>query len=140
MRGGQQLQAYDAVYGPVGDDGYPKPLFNRLTGTIDKSVAAYWRDNGYDLNWYLKQNWSRIGRNLSGKIRVYTGDMDNFYLNLAVYRMEETMKTFTDPPANADLRVRPPDEAARLAAVHQCRHGADDVRRVPRSSRDVVRR
>ena len=101
VRGGQQLQAYDAVYGPLGDDGYPKPLFDRLTGTIDKSVAAYWRDNGYDLNWYLKQNWSRIGRNLTGKIRVYTGDMDNFYLNLAVYRMEETMKTFTDPPANA---------------------------------------
>ena len=101
VRGGQQLQAYDAVYGPVGDDGYPKPLFDRMTGTIDKSVARYWRDNGYDLNWYLKEHWSRIGRSLSGKIRVYTGDMDNFYLNLAVYRMEETMKSFTDPPANA---------------------------------------
>jgi hypothetical protein len=101
VRGGQQLQAYDAVYGPLGEDGYPKPLFNRHTGTIDKSVAAYWRDNGYDLTWYLRQNWSRIGKSLSGKIRVYTGDMDNFYLNLAAYRMEETMKSFTDPPANA---------------------------------------
>ena len=108
VRGGQQLQVYDAVYGPLGDDGYPKPLFNRLTGTIDKSVAQYWRDNGYDLNWYLKQNWSRIGNSLSGKIRVYTGDMDNFYLNLAVYRMEETMKTFTEPPANATFEYGRP--------------------------------
>lgn len=101
VRGGQQLQAYDAVYGPLGDDGYPRPLFNRLTGTIDKSVAAYWRDHGYDLNWYLQQNWSRIGPSLAGKIRVYVGDMDNFFLNLAVYKMEETMKAFRDPPANA---------------------------------------
>ena len=108
VRGGQQLQAYDAVYGPLGDDGYPKPLFNRLTGTIDKSVAQYWRDNGYDLNWYLKQNWSRIGRHLSGKIRVYTGDMDNYFLNLAVYRMEETMKTFTEPAANATFEYGRP--------------------------------
>ncbi|MFN0179322.1 MAG: alpha/beta hydrolase-fold protein [Gemmatimonadales bacterium] len=92
VRGGQQLQAYDAVYGPVGEDGYPKPLFDRRTGTIDKSVAAHWRDNGYDLNHYLEQNWSRIGPDLNGKITVWTGDMDNYFLNLAVYKMEETIK------------------------------------------------
>jgi S-formylglutathione hydrolase FrmB len=101
VRGGQQLQAYDAVYGPVGDDGYPKPLFNRKTGTIDKEVAAYWKDQGYDLNHYLQRNWARIGRQLAGKIRVYTGDMDNFYLNLAVYRLEETLKAVSNPRANA---------------------------------------
>jgi hypothetical protein len=103
VRGGQQLQVYDAVYGPVGDDGYPKPLFDRRTGTIDKGVAAYWRDQGYDLNHYLKQNWSKIGKDLQGKIKVYVGDMDNFYLNLAVYKMEETMKSATAPRANAEF-------------------------------------
>lgn len=92
VRGGQQLQAYDAVYGPVGDDGYPKPLFDRTTGSLDKSVVAYWRDNGYDLNHYLEKNWSTIGRDLNGKITVWTGDMDNYFLNLAVYKMEETIK------------------------------------------------
>jgi hypothetical protein len=92
VRGGQQLQAYDAVYGPVAEDGYPKPLFDRVTGTIDKSVAAYWRDNGYDLNHYLEKNWARIGPDLDGKITVWTGDMDNYFLNLAVYKMEETFK------------------------------------------------
>ncbi|MBM4186430.1 MAG: hypothetical protein FJ206_03860 [Gemmatimonadetes bacterium] len=91
-RGGQQLQAYDAAYGPVGDDGYPKPLFDRTTGTIDKSAVDYWRDNGYDLNRYLEKHWATIGRDLNGKITVWTGDMDNYYLNLAVYRMEETFK------------------------------------------------
>ncbi len=101
VRGGQQLQAYDATYGPVGDDGYPKPLFNRLTGTIDKEVAGYWRDHGYDLTYYLKQNWSQLGKNLTGKIHVYVGDMDNYYLNLGVYKMEAAMKSFTSPKANA---------------------------------------
>lgn len=91
-RGGQQLQVYDAAYGPVGEDGYPKPLFDRVTGTIDKSVAQYWRDNGYDLNHYLRQNWSKIGKDLNGKITVWTGDMDNYFLNLAVYEMEKTIK------------------------------------------------
>jgi len=101
VRGGEQFQAYDAAYGPLGEDGYPKPLFNRRTGSIDKSVAAYWRDHGFDLNYYLKQNWARIGKDLVGKIHVYTGDMDNYYLNLAVYRMEEQLKGLTNPKPNA---------------------------------------
>ncbi len=92
VRGGQQLQAYDAAYGPVGEDGYPKPLFDRNTGVIDKTVAAYWRDNGYDLTYYLKQNWGKIGKDLNGKITVWVGDMDNYFLNLGVYKMEEAFK------------------------------------------------
>ncbi len=92
VRGGQQLQAYDAVFGPVAEDGYPKPLFDRTTGTIDKTVAAHWRDNGYDLNHYLERNWATIGPDLDGKITVWTGDMDNYFLNLAVYKMEATFK------------------------------------------------
>jgi hypothetical protein len=67
---------------------------------IDKCVAAYWRDNGYDLTWYMKSNWPKIGRDLSGKLHVYVGDMDNHYLNLAVYLMEEESATLTNPPAN----------------------------------------
>jgi S-formylglutathione hydrolase FrmB len=90
-RGGQQFQAYDAAYGPLGEDGYPRPLFDRVTGTIDRTVARYWRDQGYDLTHYLVTRWDRIGRALDGKIHVYTGDMDNYYLNLAVYRMEEAL-------------------------------------------------
>ena len=48
-RSGQQFDAWDAAYGPIGDDGYPKRLWDRRTGTIDKSVVAWWRDKGYDL-------------------------------------------------------------------------------------------
>jgi hypothetical protein len=99
-RSGQQFDAWDAAYGPVGADGYPKRLWDRATGVIDKSVAAYWRDKGYDLTWNLRQNWSKIGPELAGKMHVYVGDMDNYYLNLGVYLMEQESKKLTNPPAN----------------------------------------
>ncbi len=100
-RSAQQFEAWEAVYGPVGDDGYPQPLFDKKTGKIDKQVAAYMRDHGYDLTYYLQQNWSKIGPQLTGNIHVFVGDMDNYYLNLAVYMLEDYLKT-TDAAAAFD--------------------------------------
>ncbi len=99
-RSGQQFDAWDAAYGPIGADGYPVRLWDRRTGTIDKAAAAYWRDKGYDLTWYMKKNWSRIGPQLAGKMHVYVGDMDNHYLNLGVYLMELEASKLSDPKAN----------------------------------------
>ena len=99
-RSGQQFDAWDAAYGPIGADGYPKRLWDRATGVIDKSVAAYWRDKGFDLTWNLRQNWAKVGPELTGKMHVYVGDMDNYYLNLGVYLMEQESKKLTNPPAN----------------------------------------
>jgi hypothetical protein len=96
-RSGQQFEAWEAVYGPVGPDGYPKPLWDKQTGKIDTQVALYMRDHGYDLRYYLEQNWATIGPKLVGKIHVFCGDMDNFYLNLAVYRLENYLKSTSNP-------------------------------------------
>lgn len=93
VRSGQQLAAWEAAYGPTDADGYPKPLWDNLTGKIDKSVAAYMRDNGYDLRYNLEKNWPTIGKDLAGKIHVWVGDMDNYYLNLAVYLLEDFLET-----------------------------------------------
>ena len=90
-RSGQQFEAWEAVYGPVGADGYPKPLWDKTTGKIDVTVANYMRDHGYDLRYYLEQNWATIGPKLAGKLYLYCGDMDNFYLNLAVYKLEDAL-------------------------------------------------
>jgi hypothetical protein len=100
-RSAQQFEAWEAVYGPVGNDGYPRPLFNKLTGKIDREVALYMRDHGYDLTYYTRTNWAEIGPKLKGKVHLYCGDMDNFYLNLAVYLFEDFMKT-TDAGATFD--------------------------------------
>jgi hypothetical protein len=96
-RSGEQQAAWEAVYGPVGDDGYPKPLWDHETGRIDHAVATYMRDHGYDLAAYLHDQWPRIGGQLAGKLHVYSGDMDNFYLNLAVYRLQEVLEALRSP-------------------------------------------
>lgn len=85
QRSGGQLAIWDATFGPVGNDGYPQPLFDESTGAIDHNVVLYMRNHGYDLRYYAQTHWAQIGRELAGKLHLACGDMDNFYLNLGVY-------------------------------------------------------
>lgn len=96
-RSGQQFEAWEAVYGPVGADGYPKPLWDKVTGKIDPRVATYMRDHDYDLRYYLEKNWATVGPQLVGKLHLYCGDMDNYYLNLAMYKLEGFLRRTTNP-------------------------------------------
>ena len=102
-RSGYQLSAWEAVFGPVGSDGYPRPLWDKLTGKIDRDVAFAWRDNGYDLREYAERNWTTIGPKLAGKLHFFAGDMDDFYLNLAVYRFEEFARAASNPECDAEF-------------------------------------
>jgi hypothetical protein len=95
-RSGQQWDIWEAVYSPQGEDGYPKRIFNKETGEIDKSVAEYWKEN-YDLRYILERDWKTLGPKLQGKIHIYCGDMDNYYLNNAVYLMEDFLKKTQSP-------------------------------------------
>lgn len=95
-RSGGQWDIWQAVFSPVGTDGYPAPIWDKLTGDIDRSVATYWRDH-YDLRYILQRDWTTLGPKLKGKIHIYCGDMDNFYLNDAVYLMEEFLKQTANP-------------------------------------------
>lgn len=91
-RSGQQFDIWEAVYSPVGADGYPKRLWDKESGDIDPTVAAYWKEN-FDLRHILARDWKQLGPQLKGKLHIYCGDMDNFYLNNAVYLMEDFLKT-----------------------------------------------
>ncbi|MFC2161979.1 alpha/beta hydrolase-fold protein, partial [Acidobacteriota bacterium] len=95
-RSGDQWDIWQAVYSPVGQNGYPKPIWNKLTGEIDIEVAEYWREN-YDLRYILERDWKTLGPKLEGKIHIYCGDMDNYYLNNAVYLTEEFLENTADP-------------------------------------------
>jgi hypothetical protein len=95
-RSGEQLDIWSAVFGPVGPDGYFKPLFDKRTGAIDRSVADYWRDH-YDLLEYLKRNWATVGPKLVDKVHVYTGTADNFFLNNSTKQLDEWMRTTQAP-------------------------------------------
>ncbi len=95
-RSGQQWDVWESVYSPVGSDGYPARIWNKLTGDIDPAVAEYWREN-YDLVHILRRDWATLGPKLRGKLHIYVGDMDNYYLNNAVYLAEEFLESTRDP-------------------------------------------
>jgi len=95
-RSGQQWDIWEATYSPQGDDGYPKRLWDKMSGDINPEVADYWKEN-YDLRYILERDWDKLGEKLKGKIHIYCGDMDNYYLNNAVYLMEDFLESTTDP-------------------------------------------
>jgi len=95
-RSGQQWDIWEAVFSPVGEDGYPKRIWNKMTGEIDTEVANYWKEN-YDLTYIMKRDWVTIGPKLKGKINLYCGDMDNYYLNNAVYLAEDFLESTSEP-------------------------------------------
>ena len=95
-RSGQQWDIWEAVYSPVGPDGYPRPIWDKRTGVIDPAVAAHWREN-YDLGHILQRDWPKIGSKLEGKIHIYVGEADNYYLNNAVHLVEDFLNSTKDP-------------------------------------------
>jgi hypothetical protein len=95
-RSGQQWDIWEAVYSPVGEDGYPQRIWDKRTGEINPEVAAYWKEN-YDLAYIMKRDWATLGPKLTGKIHLYCGDMDNYYLNNAVYLAEDILEETTAP-------------------------------------------
>jgi hypothetical protein len=101
-RSGDQFDIWEAVYSPVGPDGYPKRIWDKETGDIDPAVAAYWREH-FDLLHILRRDWKTLGPKVAGKIHIYCGDMDNYYLNNAVYLMEDFLKKVTNPVANSEV-------------------------------------
>ena len=74
-RSGDQWDIWQAVFGPVGPDGYPALIWDKLTGEIDRKVAESWKQN-YDLRYILERDWKTLGPKLRGKIHIYVGDMD----------------------------------------------------------------
>jgi hypothetical protein len=99
-RSGGQWAIWEALFSPVGADGYAAPIWDRETGEIHPDVATYWREN-WDLTNHLVQNWATLGPSLSGKLHVAVGDMDSYYLNNAVELMEEALGSLESPPALA---------------------------------------
>jgi hypothetical protein len=100
-RSGDQWDIWQAVYSPVGPDGYPASIWDKRTGAIDHKVAEHWKQS-YDLMDILRRNWERgLGEKLRGKLHIYVGTMDTWHLNNAVYLMEDFLKSTKAPPADA---------------------------------------
>lgn len=87
---------WEAVYGPVGEDGYPQRVWDPVTGDINKDTVAYWQEH-FDILYYLENNWSEVGPKLVGKLHLRGGEMDNYYLNLSQYLVEDFLEKTTEP-------------------------------------------
>jgi hypothetical protein len=94
-RSTEQFGIWQAVFSPVGDDGYPKQIWDPRTGVIDPAVARYWKDH-YDIDHIMQRDWSTLGPKLVGKLHIAVGDMDTWYLNNAVHMLQD----FVDSPSN----------------------------------------
>ncbi len=105
-RSGDQFDIWQAVFGPVGADGYPQPIFDPVTGVIDHNVAEYWRQH-YDLESILERDWTRLGPKLAGKIHIYVGSDDTYFLNDAVYRMQDFLESTKNPPYGGEVTYGP---------------------------------
>ncbi len=101
-RSGGQYDIWQAVFGPVGADGYPQPIFDKVTGAIDPEVAAYWREH-YDLSYILARDWHALAPKLQGKIHIYVGTGDNYYLTDSVYYAQERLESL-QPPYGGEVR------------------------------------
>ena len=95
-RGAGLWDGYQAVFSPVGEDGYPKPIWDKKMGVIDRDVAAYWRDH-YDISYILRRDWRSLGPKLAGKIHLTVGTHDEYYLAPAVRYVDAFLKTTNDP-------------------------------------------
>lgn len=101
-RSGQQWDIWEATYSPIDEQGYPRRIWDKVTGKIDKTVANYWKEN-YDLAYIMKRDWNKHGKDWENKIHLYCGDMDNYYLNNAVYLAEEILEETSAPYYNGEV-------------------------------------
>lgn len=88
---GGQLGSFEWVFSPRGPNGRPLPMFNRQTGDVDPKVAAYWRSH-YDISHYIETNWATLKPDLRGKIHLYVGTDDTFYLDGAAHRLQSLLE------------------------------------------------
>src|SRR5690554_197245 len=108
-RSGEQYDIWEATYSPQGADGYPQRIWDKYSGEINHEVAEYWKEN-FDLRHILERDWDKLGEKLKGKIHIYCGDMDNYYLNNAVYLMEDFLESTTDPYYDGEVAYGDRDE------------------------------
>lgn len=101
--GGKDWSAWNATFGPRGDDGLPKPLWDPKTGKIDRSVTTHWEK--YDLRLVVERNWATLGPKLNGKIHIWVGDADDYFLNNGVHLFKASVQRLSNPKFDGVIEI-----------------------------------
>jgi len=117
---GEQLGSFDAVFSPRGANGEPKRLYDATTGKIDADVATAWQQ--YDIWLKLKREWPTLKDKLRGKLHIYMGTEDTFYLDAAVRLLKENLKGLG---SDAKVELFPGDHGSVLTPALDARIGAE---------------
>jgi hypothetical protein len=102
MGPGGQIHSFEAVFSPRGADGRPLPVFDRATGKADPEVAKAWEK--YDIRLVIERNWETLGPKLKGKLHIYAGEVDTFYLEGAARLLGESLKKLG---SDAEVQIVP---------------------------------
>jgi hypothetical protein len=109
---GEQLGSFEAVFSPKGSDGQPEQLWNRDTGAINQHVVEQWKK--YDIAMKIKDEWPTLGPKLKGKLHVFCGDIDTFYLDGALKLLKAEMTGL--PGSDAEIEIVPGDHFTMMSA------------------------
>jgi hypothetical protein len=105
-RSTEQWDIWQAVFSPAGADGYPAQVIDPMTGEIDKTVVAYWKEH-YDLAAIMQRDWATLGPKLEGKLHFAVGDGDTYFLNNAVHRLQKQLDATRNPHSDATYQYGP---------------------------------
>ena len=87
---GGQFASFEWVFSPKGDSGRPMPLFDRVTGAVNPEVVPVWAAHG-DLANLAERVWPEYGKLLVGRIHLFVGTEDTFYLEGPVRLFEDRL-------------------------------------------------
>ena len=112
LNSGGQFSAHTALYSSKGENNLPAPMFDPVTGKIDHEVSTTWEK--YDFKKYTESNWKTLGPKIEGKIHIWMGDMDHFYLNQATREFSSYLDSTLKPKSDADIQFLPTQGHCRM--------------------------
>lgn len=99
-----QWDIWEAVFSPVCEDGFPCRLYDKKSGKINGTVASYWKEN-FDLAAIMARDWATLGPKLQGKLNIFVGNSDTFFLTNAVMDMEDFLMSTNNPSSDATVTI-----------------------------------
>jgi enterochelin esterase-like enzyme len=94
---GGQISSFDWVFSPRSQGGEPEPMFDRQTGAVNPKVVQYWHDH-FDLANIVETTWAQRGPMLKGRIHLFVGTADTFYLDGSAHLFEARLKKLGADP------------------------------------------